>query len=174
MSTVHKHFPITSHPGSSWGQGPQVGFHVSDPLWGKEERDGGGFENKQFEWKISTSSHVQTLDYCSEDVQLASLCHVWWWRWLQAARHHRSTSASVISHTMDGGSSASHCGSRCQVFQAWLLITPSGCDRSQSRESPHGSMATSTGSPVWLAIRHVAAGVLPPDVLVSQIMETHY
>lgn len=124
MSTVHKHFSIRSHPGGSWGQGPQVG---SNPLRGNRRRrrkDGvEDFEsNKQFERKISTVLKM-----------IASFSPVWWRRWQQAACPHRSTGTSVIMVTMDGGSFGSHCNRRCQAFQACLLITPSGRERSQLR-----------------------------------------
>lgn len=133
MSTVHKHFPITSRPGGSWGQGATGGLN---PLWEEQEkkkRQRGGFKesNKQFEWKISTSSHVQTLVFALEmppslvpdggadsrlPVPTAPPAH-----------------ASVIMVTMDRGSFGSHCNRRCQAFQARLLITPSGREKSQSR-----------------------------------------
>lgn len=131
MSTVHKHFPITSRPGGSWGQGPQV---VSNPLWGnRRRRRQDGVEdlesNKQFERKFSTRSDVQVFVL----KMIASFSRVWWWRWQQAACPHRSTGTCVIMVTMDGGSFGSHCNRRCQAFQACLLITPPGRERSQSR-----------------------------------------
>lgn len=157
MSTVHKHFPIMSYPGSIWGQGPQVVFHVSNPLWGIEKKGWReGFE-KQFERKSSESSHVQTSFFSfSLKLLLTSFFPLWQWRWLQAARHHRYSSTSVIILTMDGGSFGSPRNRSCQAFQGRLLITPSGRVKSRSPESPYGSMLASRGSPV----RRVEVGVL--------------
>lgn len=119
--------------------------------------------NKQFERRISASSHVQTsffFFFFSLKLLLTSFSRLWRWRWLQAARHHRSSSTSVIILTVDAGSFGSPCNRRCQAFQGRLLITPSGRETSQSAEPPHGSMPASRGSPVRLAVRRVEAGVL--------------
>lgn len=164
MSTVHKHFPITSHPGTSWGQGPQVVFHVSNPLWGnrRKGKDGGeGLRIKYAIWEENLSKFsCADCFFFALKLLVTSFSRLWWWRWLQAARHHRSSSTSVIISTMDGGSFGSLCNRRRQAFQGRLLITPSGRERSQSPESLCGSMPTSRWSPVWLAVRHVEADVL--------------
>lgn len=73
MSTVHKHFPITSHPGTSWGQGPQVVFHVSNPLWGnrRKGKDGGeGLRIKYAIWEenLSKFSCADCFFFCTEAV----------------------------------------------------------------------------------------------------------
>lgn len=157
MSTVHKHFPITSYPGSSWGQGPQVVFHVSNPLWGNRRKKKGwrgGLENqisnlrgksqqvlmrRLFFNLLRSSVTAEMTAGCPSSLLLQHFCHYPHnrWRVIWVPRNRR-----------------------CQAFQGCLLITPSGLERSQSPESPHGSMPASRGSPVWLAVRRVEAGVL--------------
>lgn len=161
MSTVHKHFPITSRPGGSWGQGATGGLN---PLWEEQEkkkkRRRGGFKesNKQFEWKISTSSHVQTLVFALE--MPPSLVPDGGADSRLPVPTGPPAHASVIMVTMDRGSF----GSLQQALSG--LSGPSFNYTLRTWEEPITSPLTDQWRPAggpsdWCAVRHVAAGVCP-------------
>lgn len=101
MSTVHKHFPIICHSGSSWGQGPQVVFHVFNPLWGNRRSEDGG-EDLRINLRGKSQQVLVCTFLCSGDVRLALLSRLMV-EMLQAAHHHLCTGTAVIMVTTDGG-----------------------------------------------------------------------